>query len=272
MGHSSDTPSSPTSGKPCFWASKTPKRVRFATGNHLSGSPIESGTPQGELRSGIHSATAPLGREHHKDTATVPLGREHRKDTAIAPIGREQCSGGFASKFLGGPESSLYGHLKVRYTHLSVPPKDSKIPGKGKPIIVNNFASVLGVPINLEPPTKKGSVVFNRNQTRLDTCNDADEKLMSKLHLPTDLSFVFNPPVYTPDDEDFLPGNWFLKATAAVAKSTTPTQKPAPFIYSTETASVAHNTQLLKDSGYDFASIIGNNQDTSLSYNSKFRS
>ena len=56
---------------------------------------------------------------------------------------------------------------------------------------------------------------------------------MSKLHLPTDLSFVFNRPVYTPDDEDdedFVLASWFLKAIATVAKSMTPTPNPAPFI------------------------------------------
>ena len=127
----------------------------------------------------------------------------------------------------------LYGHSKARYTHLIVPPKTSNILRKGKPIIVNNFASILVVPINLELPTTKYSAAFNRNQTRLDTRNNAIEKLMSKLHLPTDLSSVFNPSVHTLDDEDFVPENWFLKSKATMAKSTTPIPKLALFVFST---------------------------------------
>ena len=111
---------------------------------------------------------------------------------------------------------------------------------------MNNFVSMSGVPINLEPPMKKGLAAFNRNQARLDTRNDADEKLMNYLLLPTDCSSVFNPPVHTLDDEDFVPENWFLKVIAVVAKSNTPTPKPAPFIFSTKVASVAQNTQFLK--------------------------
>ena len=255
-------------------ASKAPKRVRFATGYHSgtrnpgqpsvkpnskSGPPKESSTPYGVPRSGIHSVTAPIGREH--------------------------CRVSFTSKFPGDSESLLYWDPKVRYTNSSVPPKATKIPVKGKPIIVNNFASMSGVPIKLEQPTigkqtiefpmthlTKGLAAFNRNQTCLDTCNNADENLISKLHLPNDLSSIFNPSVHTLDDENFVPANWFLKATEAVVKTNTPAPKTAPFKFSTEAASVAHNTQLLRDTGNDFASIIDNNQDTSLSYSSEFRS
>ena len=59
-----------------------------------------------------------------------------------------------------------------------------------KPIIVNNLASVSVIPINLLPPTKKGSAAFKRNQARLDTRNNRDEQLMSKSHLPNNL-FVY---------------------------------------------------------------------------------
>ena len=139
-----------------------------------------------------------------------------------------------------------------------------------KPIIENNLASVSGIPINLPPPTKKGSAVFKRNQIRLDTRNNVDEQLMSKLHLPNDLSSVFNPPVYTSDDEAFVLANWFLKAIARVARSTTPTPNQAPFRFSADTSSVDLNTQMLKDSGNNFTSILDQNQDTSLSYKSEF--
>ena len=87
---------------------------------------------------------------------------------------------------------------------------------------MNNFASVSGISIKLEPPTigkqtiefqptnpMKGLTAFKRNQTRLDTHNNADEYLMSKLHLPTDLSSIFNPPVHTQNDKNFVPENWF---------------------------------------------------------------
>ena len=141
-----------------------------------------------------------------------------------------------------------------------------------KSILLNNLASVSGLPIDLPPPTKKGSALFKRNQTRLDTRNDADEQLMSKLHLPNNLSSVINPPVYTPDDEAFVLANWFLKAIAKVARSTTTTPNEAPFKFSANTNSVDFNTQVLKNSGNDFVSIIDQNQDTSLSYSSEFRS
>ena len=57
-----------------------------------------------------------------------------------------------------------------------------------------------------------------------------------------------------------------------MAKTKTSTPRPAPFQFSTEAASVAHNTQLLQDTGNNFASIIDNNQDTLLSYSFEFRS
>ena len=129
-----------------------------------------------------------------------------------------------------------------------------------------------GLPIDLPPPTKKGLAFFKRNQACLDTRNDGDEQLMSKSHLLNDLSSVFNPPVYTPDDEAFIPPNWFLKAIATVASSTTPTPNKAPFKFLADTGSVAFNTQVLHKANNDFVSIIDQNQDTSLSYSSKFRS
>ena len=93
---------------------------------------------------------------------------------------------------------------------------------------------------------------------------------MSKLHLPNNFSSIFNPLVYTPDDETFVPENWFLKAIAKVTKSMTPTPNPSRFKFSAGTASVDFNIQLLKDLGNDFASILVHNQDISLSYNSEF--
>ena len=67
---------------------------------------------------------------------------------------------------------------------------------------------------------KKGSAAFNRNQIRLNTRNDADKRLLSKLYLPNDLSAVFNPPVSTPDDEKFVPLDWFLAAIKIDCKDT----------------------------------------------------
>ena len=103
------------------------------------------------------------------------------------------------------------------------------------------------------------------NQSRLDTRNDVDRQLMSKSHLPNDLLSVFNPSVYTPDDEAFVPPNWFLKAIAKVASLTTPTPNEAPIKFLADTDSVAFNTQVLNNANNDFVSIIDQNQDTSLS-------
>ena len=141
-----------------------------------------------------------------------------------------------------------------------------------KPIIINNLASVSGPPIDLSPPTKKGLASFKRNQARLDTGNDANEQLMSKSPLPNDLLSVFNLPVYTPDDEVFISPNRFLKAIATIASLRTLTPNKAPFKFSTDTGSVAFNTQVLHKANNDFVSIIDQNQDTSLSYSSEFRS
>ena len=117
-----------------------------------------------------------------------------------------------------------------------------------------------GIPIDLPPPTKKGSVSFKRNQAHLDTRNDADEQLMSKSHLLNNLLSVFNPPVYTPDDEAFVPPNWFLKAIAKVASLTTPTPNKAPFKFLADTDSVDFNTQVLNNADNDFVSIIDQNK------------
>ena len=84
------------------------------------------------------------------------------------------------------------------------------------------------------------------------------------------MSSVFNPPMHTPDDENFVQKNWFLKAIEVVAKTNTPTPKPAPLKFPTEAASVAHKTQFERDTGNDFASIVDNNKDTSFSYSSEF--
>ena len=113
---------------------------------------------------------------------------------------------------------------------------------------------------------------FEWNQNRLTTRNDADHRLLSKCPLPSDLSSVFNPPVFTPNDENFAPSAWFLAAIKAIVRKPTPTPKPAPFKFSTETASVAYNTQILQHAGNNFATIIDNNQETLLSYSSEFRS
>ena len=157
---------------------------------------------------------------------------------------------------------------------------------KGKPIIVDNFASVSGITIKLEQPDigkpsiepgfpkthpTKGSAAFKQNQTHLNTCNTANVNLISKLHLPNALSSVIIPPVHKPDDEKFVLENWFLKAIKVVAETETPTPRPSPFQFSTAKASVAQSTQLLQDAGNNFANIIDGHQDTSLSYSSKFR-
>ena len=77
--------------------------------------------------------------------------------------------------------------------------------------------------------------------------------------------------MHTTDDENFVLENWFLKALEVVAKTNTPPPKPESFKFSTEAASVAHNTQLIRDARNDITSIIKSNQDTSFSYSSKFR-
>ena len=136
------------------------------------------------------------------------------------------------------------------FTSVSVDPINlgqPVLPASGKPSIGSGFLKI--------QPTK-GSVAFNQNQTCLNSRNTADLNLLSKLHLPNDLFSVLNPPIYTPNDEKFVPLDWFFKGIKGVAETKIPTPRLAPYQFSTETFSIAHNTQFLQDPGNNFASII----------------
>lgn len=61
-------------------------------------------------------------------------------------------------------------------------------------------------------------------------------------------------------------------AIKSIAETPTPTPKLAQFRFSTETASVVHNTQLLQNADNNFTKNINEHQDTSLSYSTEFRS
>ena len=136
--------------------------------------------------------------------------------------------------------------------------------------MVGNLASMSATPImlggtrsldfgNPKNQPKMGSAAFEQNKNCQTTRNDANHRILSKCSLTNELSSIFNPPMFTPNDKRFAPLVWFLTAIKAIAREPTPTPKPAPFKFSTETASVAYNTQILQDAENNFANIINNN-------------
>ena len=177
-------------------------------------------------------------------------------------------------KFSRNPKILISGEPKAWHTNLFVEPNINILPVIGKPLILGNFALVSGKPIILgnfvslalgKPSNFSGkpkdkptidSVAFNRNQNHLNVCNTVDDNLLSKSHLPDDLCSVLYPHIHTPDDEQYIPSNWFLAAIKTITETPCPAPKPAPFKFSTYTASIAHNTQLLQNTSNDFAKII----------------
>ena len=179
-------PRSEQSGKPSFRASGTLKKVRFTTGHHLSGPPqgIHSGTallsreyhidttpvilirekqrdPVTALLSREYRSTTPaiLIRENRRDPATAPIGRkyrsttpvmlirEKRRDPATALLSREYRSTEPAILIWENHRDHASAPIGREYRNrLSVPPKASNTLVKGNPIILNNLASVSGVP------------------------------------------------------------------------------------------------------------------------------
>ena len=68
---------------------------------------------------------------------------------------------------------------------------------------------------------------------------------MSKSHLPKNLSDLFGPAFVGPDNEQYAPKSWLLESLSRIERTTTPTPAAPPFLFSTEDASVTHNTELL---------------------------
>ena len=112
------------------------------------------------------------------------------------------------------------------------------------------------------------------NALRVDIRNNADAELLSKSHLPYNLSSVFLPPLPPPDgdDEAFVPPSWLLKAITDVVATTPRTPAAPPFAFATDPVSVKHNTELLAEFDYDLTALLEAHQDTTLAYNSEFRS
>ena len=102
--------------------------------------------------------------------------------------------------------------------------------------------------------------------------NKSDRNLLSKCHLPDNLSDVFGPSFVAPDDEQFVPPSKLLDSITRVAASVTPTPKAPPFCFSADDESVTYNTELLRANDFDLSRIIDGNQHTSLCYGSEFRS
>ena len=123
------------------------------------------------------------------------------------------------------------------------------------------------------PPAipKKLSAAARRNAYRLELRNKKDQKLLSKSHLPNNLSDVFGPAFVGPDDEQYAPKPWLLESISRVARTTTPAPSAPPFLFSTDDSSVSHNTELLRVNDYDLTRIIEDNQHTTLCYGSEFR-
>ena len=127
---------------------------------------------------------------------------------------------------------------------------------------------------DLPPPdrSKKVKAAVRRNAFRLELRNKQDQNLLSKSHLPKNLSDLFGPVFVGPDDEKFDPQPWLLESISRVAGTTTPAPAPPPFLFATDDLSVNHNTDLLRANDYDLTKIIDANQHTTLCYGSEFRS
>ena len=124
------------------------------------------------------------------------------------------------------------------------------------------------------PPdiSKKLTASARRNAFRLELRNKQDNILLSKSHLPTNLSDLFGPVFVGPDDEQFAPEPWLFESISRVAGITTPVPASPPFLFSTADSSVTHNTELLRANDFDLTKIIEDNQHTTLCYGSEFRS
>ena len=96
--------------------------------------------------------------------------------------------------------------------------------------------------------------------------------MLSKSHLPNNLSDLFGPAFVGPDDEQFAPEPWLFESISRVAGTTTPVPASPPFLFSTADSSVTHNTELLRANDFDLTKIINDNQHTTLCYGSEFRS
>ena len=96
--------------------------------------------------------------------------------------------------------------------------------------------------------------------------------MLSKSHLPNNLSDLFGPAFVGPDNEQFAPKPWLLESISRVAGTTTPAPASQPFFFSTDDSSVTHNTELLRVNDFDLTKIIKDNQHTTLCYGSEFRS
>ena len=124
---------------------------------------------------------------------------------------------------------------------------------------------------NLPPVIpKKLSVAARRHAYQLELKNKKDQKLLSKSHLPNNLSDVFSPAFVGPDDEQSAPKHWLLESIPRLARTTTPVPSAPPFLFFTDNSSVTHNTEFLRVNAYDFIRIIEDNQHTTLCYGSKF--
>jgi hypothetical protein len=132
------------------------------------------------------------------------------------------------------------------------------------------------IPLEVVPvgsrASKKQRAAADRNVARVTEANKKDKKLMSKYtkYLPKGLSEILPEPIVGPDDA-FEPDGDFLRRLAEVAATKVMPPKPSPIRFSTEPESIAKNSQLLSDYGFDLDSLISDHQDTTLGYGSEFR-
>jgi hypothetical protein len=109
-----------------------------------------------------------------------------------------------------------------------------------------------------------------RNLTRVSEADAINQKLLSKYYLPEAIDDFIWKPIPGPDD-NFTPPAWLMRAVEEVAAAEVPTPRAPPVKFDLSEESVAHNSDLLKNSGLDMGSFLAANQDSTLNFGSEFR-
>ena len=115
----------------------------------------------------------------------------------------------------------------------------------------------------LATPTPEDS----RNVQRISSATANDSRTIGKFLTPTDL---FSATVSGPDDH-FCPPPWLYDAILAVFHSPVPTPRAPLVKFDLSDESLAWNSQVIRECGYDLENLFAANVGTTLSPGSEFR-
>ena len=115
----------------------------------------------------------------------------------------------------------------------------------------------------LATPTPEDS----RNVQRISSATATDSRTIGKFLTPTDL---FSATVSGPDDH-FCPPPWLYDAILAVFHSPVPTPRAPSVKFDLSDESLAWNSQVIRECGYDLENLFAANVGTTLSPGSEFR-